>query len=142
MSHRIAQVESTLRRAIAQVLQRQIADPRIVGMVSITQVRVTADMATAFVYVSVLPEQHQKKTLYGLKHAARHIQGLTRKLVALRQVPHFEFRLDETLKRENSVYGAIDQAMTRTQTEDTQDSINPLSDGEDSSSLSSQDQDA
>ncbi len=117
MSHRIAQIESTLTRAVAQVLQRQIADPRIEGMVSITRVKVTEDLATAFVYVSVLPEQHQRKTLYGLKHAARHIEGLARKLVALRQVPHLEFRLDESLKKQAQVYAAIDEAMQRTEPE-------------------------
>jgi ribosome-binding factor A len=114
MSHRLEQIESTLQRAIAQVLQRQIADPRITGMISITKVKVTPDLATAFVHVSVLPESAQTKSMYGLKHATRHIQALVRKLVAIRPVPQLEFRLDESLKKQAEVLGAIEEAMQRT----------------------------
>lgn len=56
MTHRIEQVESTLRKALAQVLQRSISDPRIRGMVSITDVDVSPDMKQAKICVSVLPE--------------------------------------------------------------------------------------
>lgn len=118
MTKRIEQVESTLRRAIAEVLQRQISDPRIEGLVSITRVKVSPDLREAYVHVSVLPEKHQKKTLYGLRHAAIHIQALVRKKVALRVVPHLDFRLDTSLKKQAEVMGAIQQAIDRTETQE------------------------
>lgn len=121
MSRRISQIESTLKRAIAQVLQRQISDPRITGMVSITEIKVSPDLHEAYVYVSVLPEKHQTKTLNGLRHAARHIHALTCKLVALRTVPHFDFRLDESLKRQAAVHEAIQQGLRRSGEGETPD---------------------
>lgn len=113
MSHRIAQVESTLKRAISQILASKIADPRIVGLISITKVTVSPDMHDAFVYVSVLPEKHQKRTLYGLQHATGHIFSLLKKAVALKTVPALEFRLDESLKRQAQVDRAIHRASLR-----------------------------
>ena len=113
MSHKIAQVEATLSKAISQVLQRQISDPRIRGMVSITRIKVTSDLKQAFVHVSVLPEKYQRMTVDGLNHARVHIQHLTRKLVALRMVPHLEFRLDESLKKQAAVLKAIHEGVEK-----------------------------
>lgn len=122
MSHRTEQIESTLKRVIAEVLQRRIADPRIEGLISITRVKVSPDLHEAQVYVSVLPEPKQKKVLYGLRHATGHIQSLVRKAVAFKTVPHLEFRLDETLKREAKIYEAIQRGVEKTGAEDEADS--------------------
>ena len=113
MTHRIEQVESTLRKALAQVLQRKISDPRIRGMVSITDVDVSPDMKQATIAVSVLPEEYAKRTLAGLKAANRHIQSEVKKLVALRLVPHLKFELDSSLKQAEKIYEAIDEAKAR-----------------------------
>lgn len=121
MSHRIAQVESTLKRAISEVLQRRISDPRIEGLISITRIQISPDLHDAYVYVSILPQEKQKKVIAGLRHATRHIQSLVRKAVAMRTVPHLEFRLDETLKREADVLGAIHRAAERTGITETAD---------------------
>ncbi|MFA9477210.1 30S ribosome-binding factor RbfA [Phycisphaerales bacterium AB-hyl4] len=114
MSHRIAQIESTLKRVIADVLHRRISDPRIEGMISITRVKVSPDLHNAFVYVSVLPEAKQKTTLAGLRHASRHIHSFVKKGVALRAVPHLDFRLDESIKKQAGIYDAIRRAAERT----------------------------
>ena len=113
MTHRIEQVESTLRKALAQVLQRSISDPRIRGMVSITGVDVSPDLKQAKIAVSVLPEEYAKRTIAGLKAASRHIQSEVKKLVALRVVPHLRFELDDSLKQAEKVYQAIDEARAR-----------------------------
>ncbi|MFK7789661.1 MAG: 30S ribosome-binding factor RbfA [Phycisphaeraceae bacterium] len=113
MTHRIEQVESTLRKALAQVLQRRISDPRIRGMVSITEIDLTTDMKQAKVLVSVLPEEYAKRTLAGLKAANRHIHSEVKKLVAIRIVPHLRFELDDSLKQADQVFQAIDDAKAR-----------------------------
>jgi ribosome-binding factor A len=120
MTHRIEQVESTLRKALAQVLQRSISDPRIRGMVSIIKVDITQDMKQAKVFVSVLPQEYEKRTVAGLKAANRHIQNEVKKLVALRIVPHLQFELDDSLKQAEQVYRAIDEAKAREAEEATQ----------------------
>ena len=119
MSHRIEQVESLLQRTVAEVLQRRISDPRIEGMVSVTRVKVSPDMHDAQVYVSILPERFERKTIAGLGHATRHIQRYVREAVALRTVPHLNFRLDKTLKKEADVLDAIREGMQRSGPDDT-----------------------
>jgi len=113
MSFRKQQVESTLRRIISQVLARELSDPRIVGMVSVTRISLSPDLRDALVFVSVLPEKYEKRTLSGLRHAAGHIQGLVTKAMAMKVIPRLDFRLDESLKKESGVLNAIRKAMER-----------------------------
>ena len=120
MSFRTQQVASTLKRAITKVMARQLADPRIEGLVSITNVEVSPDLKQAFVSVSVLPEKHQKTTLAGLNHATRHIHSLVKKELALKTVPHLEFRLDRGIKKEAAVMDAIRRGMSREQRSDAE----------------------
>lgn len=110
MGFRIPQVESTLKRTISTVLSRQLSDPRVSGMVSVTRVEVTPDMHEAFVYVSVAPDKYGPRTLQGLQHASRHIHAQVCRGVRMRRVPHLQFRLDQSLKRQAAVLEAIQRA--------------------------------
>lgn len=118
MSFRKQQIESVLKRAISELLIRKISDPRIVGMVSITSVDVSPDMSQATVWISVIPQEHEKKTAAGLNHAAPYIHGLVRKLVTFRTVPHLDFRLDHDLKKQSTVLQAINKGVSREKTVD------------------------
>ncbi len=102
-----------LRRAIATVLSRDLSDPRLEGMISVTRVNVSPDHRTAAVHVSVAPEKHGRRALGGLKHAAGRIQSLLRDHVRMRQVPRLEFKLDESIKKEAEVFKAIAEGMAR-----------------------------
>ncbi len=115
MSHRRQQLESTLQRAIAKVLSTGLADPRISGLISVTSVEVSPDLRNATVKVSILPETRQRTTFHGLRHASRHIQSLVGKELRTRTLPHLDFQLDESLKKQAQVLGAIREAMDQTQ---------------------------
>ncbi|MEM7577773.1 MAG: 30S ribosome-binding factor RbfA [Planctomycetota bacterium] len=115
MSHRIAQVESLLKRTVSTVLQRGLGDPRTQGtLISVTKVDVSPDLKHATVLVSVIPEQHQVRAIHALQDATMHIQHQTKKAVALRVVPHLLFRLDKGLKKQAETLAAINEAMQRT----------------------------
>ena len=113
MSHRKLQIESTLKRTISQILLQRMSDPRISGMLSVTHVDVSPDGRNAAVHVSVVPEKLEKRTLHGLQHAAGYIQSLVRKAVVMRSIPHLDFRLDQSLKKQAAVFEAIDQGLAQ-----------------------------
>jgi ribosome-binding factor A len=111
MTFRKQQIESTLKRAVSQVLSRGLSDPRIAGLVSVTRLEVSPDLHDAYVYVSVIPDKYQKRTLAGLRHASPFIHSLVFKAVDLKGVPRLDFRLDTQIKKEAAVLGAIRRAM-------------------------------
>ncbi len=127
-STRVRQIESALQRAIAQVLQRDLSDPRIEGLISVTGVEVSADLKHAKVSVSVLPAEKQARTLGGLRHAARRIQALVHRHVELRATPELRFIADDSLKRQAEVYDAIRRGVERSGQTPTPDGNPPPTD--------------
>lgn len=114
MTHRTEQAESLLQQVITQVLQRDVSDPRIRGIISVTEVDVSPDLRQAKVKVTVLPEKYEKRTLAGLTAASRHIQSKVKDKVALRIVPHLTFEIDHGLKKQAAVFTDIEEGMRRT----------------------------
>lgn len=107
MSHRVEKIESTLARAVQEVLRRGLHDPRARGLISVTGVDVSPDLHNAIVFVSVLPEEHQDLTLHALRHAAKHIRREAGELMAIKRLPDLDFRLDLSLKKQAEVFDVL-----------------------------------
>lgn len=110
MSRKTDQVASALHRAVQDVIARRLADPRLSGMVTITQVRVSPDATQATFHVSVFPHDRERLTMQALEHSVEHIRHEAGKLVDIRRMPRFVFRLDESLKKQSETLAAIAKA--------------------------------
>jgi ribosome-binding factor A len=98
-SYRTTQVGAQVREEIMRIIQRELKDPRI-GFVSITEVRMTPDLRSARVRVSVLgDEAAQKDALAGLNSARGLIRhDLGRRLQNLKFSPEVKFELDPSIE--------------------------------------------
>jgi ribosome-binding factor A len=110
MTQRTEQVASTLKRAVQEVLSRGIADPRVQGLITITRIDVSADLANATVYCTVAPAKHQELSLHGLQSASRWIRRQVADKVRFRRMPQFRFRIDEQLLKQQEVLASIAEA--------------------------------
>jgi ribosome-binding factor A len=110
VSHRIERLQSSIERAVAQVLARGLADPRIRGLITVTSVRVLPDLSEARIGISIIPAEHAQLAFHGIESSAAYIRREVGKLIETRQLPHLVFTLDQTLKKQAEVLGAIDRA--------------------------------
>lgn len=101
------QVGSVLKRSIQQRLLRGLADPRVKGVITVTDVKVASDLRTATVYVSVTPEEEQELTMHGLRSAAKHIRHEVSDKLTLARTPYLNFKLDKSLKTQSKVLELI-----------------------------------
>jgi len=93
---RVDRVSSELKRSISEIVQREIKDPHI-GFITITEVKVTADMDLAKVYFTVLGDDKQKKlSTETLKKSAGFIRKQLAMRLNMRRTPSLDFRYDET----------------------------------------------
>jgi ribosome-binding factor A len=129
MSSHVEQVASVLKKAVQDILSRGLSDPRVRGLISVTQVKLSPDYAEAQVWVSVLPDQHAKLSIKGLQHAASHIRSQVSKSVALRRMPRLSFHLDDSLKKQAQVHAAINQALQDDRQLDEQHNDAPIQPG-------------
>ena len=110
MSRRIDRVNELLRLEISQVLARQIKDPRLSGVITITEVKTTPDLRNALVLLSVMGDQEAKKSaLAGIESAAKFLRRELRGRLTLRYVPFLRFALDDSLEHADRLMGIMNQ---------------------------------
>ncbi len=95
---RTSRVSQQVQKELARILQQEVKDPRI-GMVTISGVDITRDLAYAKVFVTFLTigDQTNDESLEGLNAASGYIRRLLGKAMRLRIVPEVRFCFDETL---------------------------------------------
>ncbi|SRR5579884_53953 len=100
MTHRIQRLNGAIREELADLLRREMRDPRLSALISITDVETATDLATAKVYFSVLgSEEEAAAALQALRHAAGYLRRELGTRLRLRHVPTLDFRLDPSLAR-------------------------------------------
>lgn len=95
---RMQRVSDLMHRSIAKLLREEFKDPRI-GMVTISSVEVSRDLAHAKVYITVLQESKIKETIDILNEASGFFRGHLARTLNLRLVPKPRFIFDESVMR-------------------------------------------
>jgi len=93
-------VSQELQKEIAIILQREIKDPRLGMMVTVSGVEVSRDLAYAKVFVTFLNDKDEEAVQNGLKalkEASGYIRTLVGKAMRLRIVPELTFFYDNSL---------------------------------------------
>jgi ribosome-binding factor A len=110
MSRRTERLGSTIQQELANMILRDLNDPRVLPLTSVTRVRVSEDLSIADVFITVMgtPGQ-QTAALNALKHSAGMMRTRLTKDLSLRQAPFLKFHLDEDLKKELAMMELLDQ---------------------------------
>lgn len=99
MGRRVERINELLRQELSQLLARDLNDPRIPLLLTVTRVEASTDLRYAQVYVSVMADSEQQRVAVDtLQSAAGFIQRALRPKLKLRFVPTLSFRLDHSLE--------------------------------------------
>jgi ribosome-binding factor A len=89
---------------------REVRDPRLGGLISITRVDVTPDLYNARVDVSVMAEPtEQAEALRALNAAAAFFHRELKQRLQIRRVPFLVFRLDTSIEEGAQVLAMLDE---------------------------------
>jgi ribosome-binding factor A len=106
---RMRRIDEAIRQVIGEEIAGELKDPRV-GFVTVTDVRTSADLSHARVYVSVLGEHQQREaTLEGLRSAHGYLQGRVAAELHLKRTPTLTFVYDDTTDRALRIDALIDQ---------------------------------
>lgn len=110
-SYRIERVNETIKELLSELLLGDaIKDPRI-GMVTITAVRVSGDMAVAKVHFSVMGDDDaREQTTRGLVSARNFMRKVIADELKLRVAPELRFVYDDSLDRALRIEEALRDA--------------------------------
>ncbi len=97
---RVDRVAEAVREEVAAFLARDVKDPRITGLVTVTAVEMTRDLRHANVFVSVMgSETERTETFEGLKSTAHHLRSRVGRALRLQFAPEIVFKFDESVAR-------------------------------------------
>jgi ribosome-binding factor A len=118
--HRTERVADTLREEIAQIVGYELADPRL-STVTVTDVRLSDNMRTARVYVTVAgDESEHKAALSALRHAAPYVRKQLGLSLNLPRTPELHFvrdRVEEEGERVDQLLEQIERDWERKEQE-------------------------
>ena len=106
MSERTRKVASQLREIVSEEVQ-SLSDPRIKGLVTVTDVRVSPDLAHATVYYSVLADEDEAAAHDGLQSAAGRIQGAVGSQMRMKKTPRLHFEPDPVVENVLNIEAAL-----------------------------------
>jgi ribosome-binding factor A len=100
-----------IQQEVASIILRDLNDPRVPRLTSVTRVKVSEDLSAADVYVTVMgSEGQQTAALNALRHSAGLMRTRLTKTLTLRVAPYLKFHLDENLKKELEVLDLLRKA--------------------------------
>jgi ribosome-binding factor A len=110
MAHRLERLNSLIRQELSEMLRRDVKDPRLSGMISITQVDIAADLKYARVFVSTLGGEEEKdKVLKSLSSASSFMRGELSRNLRLRYTPELDFQWDSSIEHGAHILELLDQ---------------------------------
>ena len=120
---RTDRVAQQIQKEVAMIIQREVKDPRL-GMVTVSAVEVTRDLAYAKVFVTffTVGEQNVADSIVILNEAAGFIRSLLAKRIKARIMPELRFVYDESMvegvRMTNLVNKAIEEDERRAKGKD------------------------
>lgn len=99
-NNRLAKIEEELKREISNIINYELNNSNITGMVSVSSIKVAPDLSRARVFVTMY-NSNKKNTLAALKKSAGFIRREIAHRINLRTTPELIFEFDESIE-----YGA------------------------------------
>lgn len=127
---RTDRISAVLQRELADLLRREIRDPRLTSLISISAVEISRDLSHAKIYVTQLDSDPEavKATLKILNHAAPYLRTQIGSRIKLRITPQLRFIYDESISRGAHLVDLINKATASHSSEEEkpeEDSSNP-----------------
>jgi ribosome-binding factor A len=97
-------IESQLKEIVGEEVAN-LSDPRIRGLITVTGVRVSPDLAHATVFYSVLEDAEVARE--GLQSAAGRIQAAVGAQTRLRRTPRLRFEPDPVVEQATRIENAL-----------------------------------
>lgn len=102
---RTDRLNSLLKEVISEVIKREVRNPHVSDLVTVTKVIISKDLHYAKVFVSVIADDEitKKETLHALQSAAGFIAVNASQKVVMRYFPALTFRLDDSVEKQMKI---------------------------------------
>ena len=97
-NNRLNRINEELKREISNIINYEVTNSNVTGMISVTSVKISPDLRYAKVSVSILNSKKVKQTLAGLKTSSGFIRSRIAEKINWRVTPELVFELDDSMQ--------------------------------------------
>lgn len=108
---RTDRIAEMIQRKLAQIIPQEVKDPRLKGFVTISAVKVAADLGHAKVYFTIFDDDKAQATII-LNASASYLRSALARSITLRTVPQLHFIYDESIEYGERLSRLIDDVNT------------------------------
>ena len=98
---RTDRIEEEIKKIVSVLIDRELKDPRLTGLISVTKVSVTNDLKYCKIYVSMLGTKDTSEAMDALSSAAGFVRKEIGSKIRMHSTPEVKFELDDSME-----YGA------------------------------------
>ncbi len=101
MSRRSERTSKLIQREISGLLEREINDPRLSKLISVTEVTLSPDMKYAKIFVSTLSSEvdNKEEMMAGFNKASGFLRRELASHLKLKYTPQLSFHYDDSIER-------------------------------------------
>lgn len=107
---RTDRLNSLLKEVISEVIRKEVRNPHVNELMTVTRVQISKDLRHAKVFVSVIgSEQDKFETIEALNSAAGFIAVQSSQKVVMRYFPELVFKLDDSVDKHMRIEELLNQ---------------------------------
>ena len=104
---RVERIEEEVKKIVSKVIDRELKDPRLTGLISVTKVDVSRDLKYCKIYVSMLGVADQKEAMDALKSSAGFVRREIGANIRMHSTPEVKFEFDDSIEYGNKIQKMI-----------------------------------
>ena len=123
VSRRQEKFTRLIKEVVSDIILNRLSDPRIDGIISVTQVDISPDLRNAEVYLSIMAanDKVRKRTFTAIEHARVHIQSQLVRRMTSKFCPRLHFQEDRKLRKTLETLRIIEEAGSELKERDSED---------------------
>ncbi|MBN1376578.1 MAG: 30S ribosome-binding factor RbfA [Dehalococcoidia bacterium] len=120
MTRRTERLNHLIQIEISDLLRKHINDPRLNGLISITEVSISKDLHNAKVLISSLcDDADREEMLKGFASASGFLRRELAHRLNIRVTPELSFEFDDSIERGVNLVNLIDKVVTKENPEES-----------------------
>lgn len=129
MNQRLQRLADQIQRELAVLIRDEVNDPRLTGLVTISNVKISPDLGYADIYVTVMEtdrddamaKDYHEESLKVLNKASGFLRTELSHILRTRTTPRLRFHYDEITANTNYMLNLISKAVKSSDENDTND---------------------
>lgn len=108
-SGRIEKINSELQIEIANIINNEIKDPRVNGIISVLRIETDNDLYMSNVYISIYNSKNKEETFKSLQNSSGFVRKELSRRVKLRTIPIINFKLDKSIDYSENINSILEK---------------------------------